>query len=412
MIFFAPTTAYIDPGTGSLLFALFLGVFGAVQYFFRSSFIKLKFMITGGKASDSSADKLPIVIFSDDKRYWNVFGPICDELERRHIKAEYWTMSEDDPAFEQNYKTVIPRFIGKGNKGFAKLNVMNAKICLSTTPGLDVYQWKRSKNVDKYVHIYHEVTEGMRYRMFGLDYYDVIFLNASFQERYIRILEEKRNIHRKECIVCGSVYLDEMIKQVQSKSSSDKSDKEDITVLMAPSWGPNSLLSRFGAKLIDSLLTTGFKIIIRPHPQTFLSEKDIIDPLLEKYPNNDLIVWDRSNSNVKSLMMADILISDFSGIVIDYACVYDGPVIVADTEFDASIYDAAWIDEPLWMDQIIDRIGIKLDENAFGTIKDTILELVSSNDYTENRRKLRDEIWENQGKATSTVVDNLTELLE
>jgi hypothetical protein len=40
--------------------------------------------------------------------------------------------------------------------------MMNADICLSTTPGLDVYQWKRSANVKRYVHILHAAGDTMR----------------------------------------------------------------------------------------------------------------------------------------------------------------------------------------------------------------------------------------------------------
>ena len=82
----------------------------------------------------------------------------------------FYTSSEDDPALKKEYKYVKCEFIGEGNKGFAKLNMLNACIVLSTTPGLDVYQWKRSKDVNYYVHIPHAVGDLTLYRCFGLDY--------------------------------------------------------------------------------------------------------------------------------------------------------------------------------------------------------------------------------------------------
>ena len=36
---------------------------------------------------------------------------------------------------------------------------MSASICLATTPGLGVYQWKRSKDVKYYVHICHMASD-------------------------------------------------------------------------------------------------------------------------------------------------------------------------------------------------------------------------------------------------------------
>ena len=40
---------YIDPGTGSMLFTILIGVLGALAYAFRNVFIRLRFSLSGGK---------------------------------------------------------------------------------------------------------------------------------------------------------------------------------------------------------------------------------------------------------------------------------------------------------------------------------------------------------------------------
>jgi len=75
---------YIDPGTGSMLFTVLLGLIGAAVYSLRMLFIKLRFALSGGKA-EVGTEKLPMVIFADDKRYWSVFAPICREPDRRGV---------------------------------------------------------------------------------------------------------------------------------------------------------------------------------------------------------------------------------------------------------------------------------------------------------------------------------------
>ena len=137
---------YIDPGTGSMLFTILIGVIGAGIYSLRMFWIKLRFIFSGGKV-EINEDRIPFLIFSDDKRYWNVFEPICREMDKRGKDIVYMTSSQDDPVFEQKYTHVKAECIGKDNKAFAKLNYVNATILLSTTPGLDVYQWKRSPKV-------------------------------------------------------------------------------------------------------------------------------------------------------------------------------------------------------------------------------------------------------------------------
>ena len=76
---------YIDPGTGSMLFTILIGLVGAGIYSLRMLFLKLKFFISGGKAVADMGDSIPYVIFSDHKRYWVIFEPICREFDKRGV---------------------------------------------------------------------------------------------------------------------------------------------------------------------------------------------------------------------------------------------------------------------------------------------------------------------------------------
>ena len=55
---------YIDPGTGSMLFTILLGLVGAVFYSVRMLVIKLRMKVSGGK-HEVNLEKIPIAIFSD-----------------------------------------------------------------------------------------------------------------------------------------------------------------------------------------------------------------------------------------------------------------------------------------------------------------------------------------------------------
>ena len=180
---------YIDPGTGSMLFAILIGIIGALNFALRGWIIKLRFLLSGGEKTAVDQEKHPLAVFVDDKRYWNVMEPVCRELDRRGLDVAYLTASPDDPALQNPYAHVHAEFLGEGNKAFAKLNFLRANVLLSTTPGLDVYQWKRSPGVDCYVHILHAANEVAGYRMFGIDYYDTVFVSGDYQIRDLRALE-------------------------------------------------------------------------------------------------------------------------------------------------------------------------------------------------------------------------------
>ncbi|MBO5140626.1 MAG: CDP-glycerol glycerophosphotransferase family protein [Peptococcaceae bacterium] len=394
---------YIDPGTGSMLFTVLIGIIGAAVYSVKTFWMKLKFVLSGGKA-EKNKDKIPFVIFSDDKRYWSVFEPICREMDQREIDVVYMTASPNDPALNNSYDHIKAEFIGEGNKAFAKLNFLNASVVLSTTPGLDVYQWKRSKDVDYYVHMLHQPNEVTRYRMFGVDYYDALMLSGEHQVRDIRALEQKRNLPAKDIIKIGIPYMDEMAARLKAAPPVPLHPR---TVLLAPTWGPNAMFSIYGGALIEELLKTGYHIIVRPHPQSFISEKKLMDQLMQQYPESAQLEWNRDNDNFEVLRRSDILISDFSGVVFDFALVYDKPVIYTDPQFDLGPYDAWWLDTPLWTLSALPRIGRELTEKDMGNLKALIDSCIKDEKYAAGRQSVKAETWEHTGYAAERAIDFL-----
>lgn len=395
---------YIDPGTGSMLFSLFMALATTAVFVGRELFIRLKFVLSGGRAKKSDSDRIPFVIYSDHKRYWNVFKPVCDEFERRGVDAVFYTQSPDDPALSEPYKHVRAEFIGEGNKGFARLNFLKADVVLATTPGLEVYQWKRSRDVRWYVHIPHDASELQGYRMFGMDFYDAVLLTGEFQKDYIRPLEELRGEKKKELTVVGSTYLDALKEKLNSSSPVRQ---ELISVLLAPSWGKDSILSKYGARIIDALLGTGYDITIRPHPQTLISEKEVIEPLLKKYHETERLHWNYDNDNFDCLNRSDILITDFSGIILDYVFVFGKPLVYADTTYDTAPYDAAWSDDVNWRIRILPELGVKLNEDDFPNMKKVIDNAVCNDSFRQNRNRISGEAWQNKGGAAKAVADYL-----
>ena len=75
------TLLYIDPGTGAMLFSIIIGVASALLFLFQKLKLKIKFLFSGGKIhTDKGGRKTPYLIFAENKRYWNLFKPICDEF--------------------------------------------------------------------------------------------------------------------------------------------------------------------------------------------------------------------------------------------------------------------------------------------------------------------------------------------
>jgi len=401
---------YIDPGTGSMLFSILIGACATLFFLVKALWLKIKLFFSGGKdASKTDKAYKPYVIYCEDKRYWNVFKPVLDEFEARKIDVTYYVANDQDPVFSEEYKYVHSEVIGEGNRAFAKLNMLSAGFVLMTTPGLQVYQLKRSRNVKHYSHIFHSPGDPTMYRLFGIDYFDSILCTGDYQFDDIRTMEKQRNLPAKELVTVGCTYLDVFKAKMEAIPAEEN---HQFTVLVSPSWGKSALLSLYGEKLLDPLVATGWKIILRPHPQSRISEAEMLKALEERYKDAANVEWDSNRDNFYSLKKADLMITDFSGIIWDYTFLCDKPVMYANAEMDLMPYDAYDIDHEIWQFETVKKIGIKIEEKDFANIKDVIQNASDNPELAKLRHKARDEAWMNIGQAGKLTVDYMIKTVE
>jgi len=394
---------YIDPGTGSMLVSILIGACATLFFLFKALLIKFKVVLSGGKGNlkqDKSYKKF--VIYSEDKRYWNVFKPVLDEFEARKTDITYYVGTDQDPVFNEKYEYVHPEIIGEGNKAFYKLNMLSAGFLLTSTPGIQVYQWKRSKNVKHYSHIFHSPGDPTMYRLFGIDYFDSILCTGDYQFADIRTMEEQRNLPAKDLVTVGCTYLDvfkEKMEQIPAE------ENHQFTVLVSPSWGKSGLLSLYGKNLLDPLVEAGFKVIIRPHPQSRISEPEMLRAIEERYSDKPNVEFDSNRDNFYSLKRADLMITDFSGIIWDYTFLRDKPVMYANAEMELGPYDAYDMDHEIWQFSTVKKIGIKIEEKDFPNIKEVIEKASDSPELAAARKKAHEEAWMFNGEAGKRTAD-------
>ena len=402
---------YIDPGTGSMLFSILIGAAATLFFVAKAAWIKFKILLSGKKDGSGVVDASykTYGIYNEGKQYWNVFKPVTDEFEKRKIPLMYYTSSKTDPIFEQKYEFVTSEYIGEGNTAFAKLNMLSAGFVLMTTPGLQVYQLKRSKNVKHYSHVLHMPNDATTYRLFGLDYFDSVLLTGDYQKDDIRTLEKNRGINSKDLVTVGCSYLDVLSEKINSIPAEEN---HVFTVLVSPSWGEVGVLKRFGERLLDPLAATGWKIIVRPHPQSKKSEADMLKRLEERYKDYANVEWDYNRDNIYSMKKADIMISDFSGIVFDYTFLCNKPVMYVNTDMDLRPYDAYDLNKQLWQFSVLEKMGIKLEEKDFANIKEVIQNASDSPELAEQRKIAKETAWMNIGKAGEKIADYMISTVE
>jgi hypothetical protein len=401
--------AYLDPGTGSMLLTTLVGLLATLFFFLRKIYyVGIRGVLAILGIRSRPIDTHDIVIYSEGKQYWSTFKPLLDEFEKRKITILFLTSDPKDPVFQIKHSSYCQsKFIGTGNKAYTCLNFLEAKICIMTTPGLGVLQIKRSPGVKHYIHLVHAPGDIHTYKLYSFDYYDSFFASGPHQEKTLRELEKIRGTSAKQIVAVGCIYYDSLAKVV----SRPKMGKR-LTVLVAPSWGKNGLIAKYGISLFKRLLDADINIILRPHPQSFISEPELIAKLEVSLNSYNNLTWDRENDGFGSMQKADFLISDFSAITLDFSFLFEKPVFTLEFEFNPLGYEADELPHLLaWEFSLFDQIGKKIKEDDLEGIVQ-ILQSLQSDSFVKTVRKIKKVGVYNFGKAAPVAVDNITRILK
>ena len=244
-----------------------------------------------------------------------------------------------------------------------------------TMPDLHQYQVKRSKFPVHYVYIQHSMVScHMVYRPGAFDHFDTIFCSGPHHKLEIRALEKARNLQEKSLVVHGYGRLDSIMSSAQSSLPTDGGP---LHVLIAPSWGEKALIETVGAEVLSQLLGGGYKITLRPHPQTVKFSKHLLNRFANQYRNHPNFNLELDISDKTSLHDSDVMISDWSGAAIDYSFGLEKPVIFIDVP--RKINNPAYKDlniEP-FEDVIRSKIGTIVSPNKIYTLSTVVEGIVS-----------------------------------
>ena len=408
-IFITPVFAYLDPGTGSMLLYFIMGVIATFVYFIKGFFYKIKAFIIGGKIDKGLRDLkgADILFYSEGGNYWNVFLPVIEELEKRAVKSAYYTSGKNDPALETNFKYMKAHYIGNDLTAFTLLNNIKVKVMIMTTPQLDIMHLKRSKNVEHYVHLIHAPTDALVYKKFAFDYFDSVMCSGRHQIDSIRALENKRNLPPKTLYETGLTYYDVMYRD--REKFLQKEGKK--TILVAPTWGSNGMLTKFGIAPVKELLEANYHVILRPHPQMYVSQKELMDELEKELSIYSNLEIDRNPSGEASMGRSDVMLSDISGIIFDFFFIYEKPVIVIEDVIEKGGLEAEDIISEIWESTILDKVATPVNHNNINTLPSVVDQLIDK-DITQELEELRDRSLFNFPHAGSVAADQILEIIK
>ena len=354
-----------------------------------------------------------LVFYSEGAGDWPHVGPVIEALLASHDQTISYLSS--DPA-DPGLKIENPRFrafqIGSGTNRTILFARIDCKHFVMTLPDLGNLWLKRSVHPVHYIYLFHSINSShTAYRKGAFDGFDTILCVGPHHVDEIRKTEALYGLPAKELVEHGSAKLDTVLAQFADATVSPGSNAPSA-VLLAPTWGESSLIERpVGRELIDALVRTGHRTVLRLHPMTVRRLPQLVAELDRAYRDEPLFLLEEDMNVSESWMRSDLMISDWSGAAIEYAFALQKPVIYVNTP--AKILNEEWeqIGAPSFEDAVRREVGRVVDESAVATIPDLVGEVIGlADDMRRQALAARDHSIFNVGKSSAVAARYLASL--
>ena len=264
--------------------------------------------------------KPKFLFYSENKNYQMFSYLLIEALVKKYPKEVYYVSSyTDDKIKNVDIKNI---FIGRGFLMNIFFLIIRAQNFFLTITDLDNHVVKKTENVDNYIYYFHGAVSTTKvYTATAFDNYDIILCNGDYHLDEIRKRESIKKIKKKKLIKTGYFYFDYLNDKISTKTEAKE-------ILIAPSWNYNqkNFINENLEEIIQSVLNKGFTVKFRPHPESFKRSMIIINSLKNKFSNEKFILDDTSE-NINSMENAKCLITDNSGIAIEFVLLFKRPVL-------------------------------------------------------------------------------------
>jgi YidC/Oxa1 family membrane protein insertase len=353
-----------------------------------------------------------IVFYAENKASMNHFRLLISELTKeRNFQICYVTSVKNDPILSINDKNILAFYIGDGivrTKFFLELK---AKILIMDMPDLDSFHIKRSKIFPvHYIYIFHSMFSVHSYlRKGAVDHYDTIFCVGEHHKREILETEKIYGLKPKKLVDYGFGRLDTLLRE-RNNFKKEKLNTENL-IIIAPTYGDNNLLKICGVKLIGTLLDSNFKVLLRPHFRIFKESEDIIKIIRDKFQNNNNFLLEEGIIKPEIFHSSRCMISDWSGISLEYAFIFERPIIYIDVPKKELNEEADKISLLPIEVSIREKIGHLVDPDNLTEIPKIISE-INDESRAEQIRDIRSKTVFNIDKSASIGADYITNFLD
>lgn len=283
------------------------------------------------KLNETPGNKKQVVLFSEGNNHWVYLKPVVDYLleHNNSISSVYLTEQRDDVGLAYLQGGMPGFYLGSGRVRDFSLNTIKCKIFMTSSPDLDNFQVKRSPHCEHYAYLQHSLNSlGMAYRHRAFNAFDTVFCAGEHHVRELRAICNYFGLGQKN--IYNMRY--EPVALLKDHHPRAHSSPSAQTILIAPTWGPTSLVEGgHAAQIIADLLTAQKRVILRPHPETVKHKGNLLSELVSNFQPNGFFQYQPEVEQLNQLIEADVMITDWSGAAFDFSLGLGKPVLFVNT---------------------------------------------------------------------------------
>jgi YidC/Oxa1 family membrane protein insertase len=271
-----------------------------------------------------------IVLYAESGQDWHHFQPVVAHLTGV-LGARICYVSSDpgDPGLRQADPRIKGFCIGNGLVRIWFFQFLQADVLLTQMLDLGNFDLKRSIHPVHYVYMFHSlISTHMADHENSFDHYDTILYAGPHQAREVRRREEMKGLPAKRLMPHGYHRIEQLL--AERRDPPPVNGDADVHVLLAPSWGEQTILNTCGLELAGILLDAGFRLTLRPHFQTRWQTPEAIDRITARHGDNPRFRLVEQMGESDSLFDSHVMITDWSGAGQDYGMGLEKPVLYID----------------------------------------------------------------------------------
>ncbi len=271
-----------------------------------------------------------IVFYSESRQDWHHFEPIIERITGVAGRTVcYLTSDAGDPGLARRDERLLGFFLRKGLLRTALFQVCEADVFVLTMMDLGNFELRRSLKPVHYVYLFHSLgSTHMADHANSYDHYDTILCAGPHHLREIRRREELVKLPAKRLVEHGYARLEQLLAERTERPARAAADP--ATLLIAPTWGEQSLLNVCGERLVEILLAAGHRVILRPHYMTARTSPELIARLLRRFESHPRFEYMDRMGETESLYRSDLLVCDWSAMAIEWGLGLEKPALFID----------------------------------------------------------------------------------